>query len=176
MTNLEQRSAPSPTIPGSTETGRSAPAAAQELSGRPDIEITVPGEPKGKARPRFNRQTGQVFTPTASMRAEHRIQIEWIAIGRPTVQGPLRIEIEMILQRPKGHFRTNGELSTAGLRLPWPVKKPDWDNVAKLVGDSLNTLAYRDDAQIVDARTIKRWAQSGQQECTRIRIWELEDE
>ena len=31
-----------------------------------------------------------------------------------------------------------------------PMKKPDCDNVAKVVMDSLNKLAYHDDAQVVD--------------------------
>lgn len=142
-------------------------------SGRPDIDLTVPGEPKGKARARFNRQTGQVFTPTASMRAEHRIQIEWISAGRPIVEGPLRIEVDVVMRRPQNHWRKNGELTAAGERLPRPTKKPDWDNVGKLVADALNGNAYRDDCQIVEAHTSKRWAERDEQEHTRIRVYEL---
>lgn len=37
-----------------------------------------------------------------------------------------------------------------------PAKKPDCDNVAKIVLDALNKLAYRDDAQIVDC-IIRKW-------------------
>ena len=31
-----------------------------------------------------------------------------------------------------------------------PIKKPDMDNVVKVIADSLNGVAYRDDTQIVD--------------------------
>ena len=36
-------------------------------------------------------------------------------------------------------------------RLIRPTRKPDWDNVGKIICDALNGIAYRDDAQIVDA-------------------------
>lgn len=31
-----------------------------------------------------------------------------------------------------------------------PTKKPDFDNIGKIVADSLNGIAYRDDSAIVD--------------------------
>jgi Holliday junction resolvase RusA-like endonuclease len=36
-----------------------------------------------------------------------------------------------------------------------PVKKPDMDNVLKVVADALNSVAYRDDTQIVDCQLRK---------------------
>ena len=36
-----------------------------------------------------------------------------------------------------------------------PTKKPDWDNIGKIIADSLNGVAYRDDSQIVDAQVRK---------------------
>lgn len=144
-------------------------------SGRPDILLVVPGEPKGKARPRFNRTTGRAYTPSATQRAEHRIQLHWMQAGSPTVQGPLSIDIEAVLARPQGHFKVDGSLSAAGSRMPHPAKKPDWDNLGKLVADSLNGLAYNDDAQIVCAELRKRWAKPEENECTVIRIYEMAD-
>ena len=37
------------------------------------------------------------------------------------------------------------------------MKKPDADNVAKIVLDSLNKIAYEDDKQVVELTVIKRW-------------------
>lgn len=31
-----------------------------------------------------------------------------------------------------------------------PIKKPDVDNILKIIADSLNKVAYKDDAQIVE--------------------------
>lgn len=42
-----------------------------------------------------------------------------------------------------------------------PTLKPDWDNIGKAVCDALNGIAYKDDAQIISAEVIKRWAVDG---------------
>lgn len=140
------------------------------VSGRPDIELTVLGEPKGKGRPKFNRHTGSAYTPTPTIRAEQRIQTEWIHAGRPRLEGAVSLTIEIVLARPKGHWKTDGSLSAPGSRSPLPLKTPDADNALKLVCDALNGLAYDDDRQIVDMHARKRWARLGEHEHTRIEL------
>ena len=39
-----------------------------------------------------------------------------------------------------------------------PTKKPDLDNVAKIILDSLNKIAYDDDSQIVDLHIRKYYS------------------
>ena len=39
-----------------------------------------------------------------------------------------------------------------------PVKKPDCDNIAKIVLDALNKIAYKDDAQVAELSVKKRYA------------------
>lgn len=41
-------------------------------------------------------------------------------------------------------------------RIHYCTKKPDFDNIGKIVADSLNGLVYRDDAIIADGHVIKR--------------------
>lgn len=41
-----------------------------------------------------------------------------------------------------------------------PTKKPDWDNIGKIISDALNKFAFKDDAQITDARIIKKYART----------------
>ena len=36
-----------------------------------------------------------------------------------------------------------------------PTKKPDMDNVVKMIADALNQVAYKDDTQIVDCQVRK---------------------
>jgi Holliday junction resolvase RusA-like endonuclease len=43
------------------------------------------------------------------------------------------------------------------LGLRFALKKPDVDNVAKLVMDALEGYAYRADAAIADLRAVKLW-------------------
>ena len=40
-----------------------------------------------------------------------------------------------------------------------PLKKPDSDNIAKIVLDSLNKIAFDDDAQVVELTVIKKWTE-----------------
>ena len=39
-----------------------------------------------------------------------------------------------------------------------PIKRPDADNIAKIVLDALNGIAYKDDSQIVDLSVPKRYS------------------
>jgi Holliday junction resolvase RusA-like endonuclease len=39
-----------------------------------------------------------------------------------------------------------------------PTKKPDFDNIAKIISDACNGIVYKDDAQIVHAVIAKRWS------------------
>ena len=47
-----------------------------------------------------------------------------------------------------------------------PTKKPDWDNIGKVVADSLNQVAYRDDAQVVDSQVRKFYSDQPRIEVT----------
>lgn len=46
------------------------------------------------------------------------------------------------------------------LRLMFPTKKPDIDNIAKSILDALNKLAYRDDTQVVTLHMEKHYAEN----------------
>ena len=39
----------------------------------------------------------------------------------------------------------------------FPVKKPDADNIAKIICDALNGVAYRDDTQICSLEVVKQY-------------------
>ena len=41
----------------------------------------------------------------------------------------------------------------------FPTTKPDTDNIAKSILDSLNGIAYKDDKQVVDLRVRKQYAE-----------------
>ncbi|MEI3450518.1 MAG: RusA family crossover junction endodeoxyribonuclease [Blautia massiliensis (ex Durand et al. 2017)] len=41
-----------------------------------------------------------------------------------------------------------------------PTKKPDMDNVVKIIADSLNQVAYRDDTQIEDCQCRKFYSET----------------
>lgn len=118
--------------------------------------IWVPGEPVAKGRPRMGRG-GRVYTPDSTRQAERRIARAWWA---PPIEAdtPVQVIIEAHMKRPAAHYKKNGELTALGKRLPVPMKRPDLDNVVKLVLDALNTVAYVDDAQVQIIMARRQWA------------------
>ena len=133
------------------------------------IDLRVHGTPRGKGRPRFVKATGRTYTDAQTTEAEGDIIGAWERAGAPRVDGPVALHVTAVLERPKGHRKRNGDLSAEGLRHHWPAKKPDLDNLVKLVMDALNTRAYRDDCQVVHSVLWKRWASPG--EVAHTRVW-----
>jgi Holliday junction resolvase RusA-like endonuclease len=69
------------------------------------------------------------------------------------IDGCVELLLEFFEQRPKGHFRANGELKP-GMQ-PRPTKAPDWDKLARSVGDALNGICWRDDSQVCEGTVRK---------------------
>lgn len=122
------------------------------------VSFTVLGEPQGKGRPRF-RKVGsfvQTYTPdkTASYENLVRIEYERQCNGFRFEDGEmLDLRIYAYYGIPKSKpKKTKAAMAAGTIR---PVKKPDMDNVVKVVADSLNNVAYKDDTQIVDAMVRK---------------------
>ncbi len=123
------------------------------------VYFVVDGAPVGKARPRVTK-TGHAYTPTRTKVAETDVKQAWQAAGRPRLpDGAVTLMVAVQVTRPKTHYTTRGALSATGRRAPLPTSRPDLDNVAKLVADALNGLAWRDDAQITDLHVIRRWGE-----------------
>lgn len=130
--------------------------------------LCVPGQPEGKARARTvrNRSTGAVhsFTPQRTVLAEGEVRRHWEAAGQPRIDGPVALHLTLVIERPRGHYRSDGEtLSTEGQRHPRPDRqKPDVDNALKLVMDALNKRAWSDDVRVVSASVRREWGPRAQ--------------
>ena len=133
-----------------------------------EIVLRIDGQPRGKGRPRFNTKTGHAHTDKNTRTHEARVHDAWVNAGRPRIDGPVQLLISVVLERPMSHYRADGSLSAAGQRSPWPTKRPDFDNIAKLVADALNRCAYHDDASVVHHWSVKRWANANEREHTEV--------
>lgn len=69
---------------------------------------------------------------------------------------PIVLEALLLLPRPKGHFARDGALAKSAPRIPWT--RPDWDKVARSLGDALSGIVYRDDSLVAQALVTKRYA------------------
>jgi Holliday junction resolvase RusA-like endonuclease len=130
--------------------------------------IVVPGMPRGKGRPRFGR--GRAYTPAGTVEAEGDVVAAWLAAGSPRVEGPVALEVELRVPRPRSHWLRSGDLSAEGRRHPVPVRKPDLDNALKLVMDALANRAWGDDACVVTASVRRVWAGEA---ATVVRWWRV---
>lgn len=114
------------------------------------IKFTVLGEPQGKARPRFSRQNGRTYTPDKTVLYENLIRTEYLRQCpglRFADKEPLTMHIRAYYSIPKSVSQKRQAAMAEGLIRP--VKKPDADNIIKVVADALNKVAYRDDADLV---------------------------
>lgn len=119
--------------------------------------VVVEGKIKGKARPRFNTKTGKAFTPGDTITYENWIKCCYQEQDGKFIDGPVKARIEVYHKIPKSYTKKRVQAIRNGLEMP--LKKPDSDNIAKIVLDSLNKIAFDDDAQVVELTVIKRWTE-----------------
>lgn len=124
------------------------------------INFTVMGEPKGKGRPRFCRNTGHAITPKDTVNYETLVKMEYTqACGEQMFpdDAMLDMRIKAYYSIPKSASKKRHSAMLSGeIR---PTKKPDMDNVIKIIADALNKIAYRDDTQIVDCQVRKFYSE-----------------
>ena len=121
------------------------------------IVFTVKGEPKGKGRPRFTKN-GHVYTPAETSNYETLVGLSYRNSARGhKFTAPVRVTIRAYHKPPKGKSKKVVEDMLNGHILP--TKKPDADNIAKIVLDALNKVAWEDDTQVVEMMVAKRYAE-----------------
>lgn len=121
--------------------------------------IVVEGKINGKARPRHTR-AGITFTPQNTLHYENWVRLCYKDQCGKYFEGPIRASITAYYKVPKSF--TKKRIEAIRNCLDYPVKKPDSDNIAKIILDSLNKIAYNDDAQIIDLKVFKRWTEENE--------------
>ena len=122
------------------------------------MTIVIPGEPVGKQRPRVVRNGGvtRTYTPEKTASYENLVKVEYErqAHGEHYPSGtPVSMKITACFALNKGDSKRKRDYKLRGVIRP--TKKPDIDNVIKVIADALNGLAYDDDSQIVTAKVYK---------------------
>lgn len=126
------------------------------------LTFTVPGEPRGWARAR----TGQGHHFTDSKTRSEKASVAWWAqqAGAQVRDGPMCLTLTAYLGIPQSASKKRRAAMLAGGEMP--TKKPDLDNLAKLTMDALNSVAWKDDVQVVDLIVRKRWSDTPRVEIT----------
>ena len=114
------------------------------------ITFTVPGDPVPQPRPKISTIGGR---GRAYVEARHPIHVYRQAVASmakaagatPTDAAPLTLEIDLVMVRPKSHYKASGELNP---RTALKVPPGDCSNYQKGIEDSLNGVAWIDDVQV----------------------------
>lgn len=124
------------------------------------IKLTIYGAPMGKARARTVRKAnGRVhsYTPSKTVAYERKVAKAFVSeVGKanPTNK-PCAVSVIAWYKIPKSFSKKNIALALAGELLP--CVRPDVDNIAKLICDGLNGLAWVDDKQVIKLTVEKRY-------------------
>jgi Holliday junction resolvase RusA-like endonuclease len=122
------------------------------------IVFIVKGEPKGKGRPRLNRYSGSVYTPADTVQYERLVAWSYAnAAHGYKFTSPVKVTVKAYHKPPKGKSKkVVGDMLNGHIL---PTKKPDADNVAKIILDGLNHVAWDDDTQVVEMMVTKRYCE-----------------
>ena len=127
------------------------------------IKFSIAGQPFGKQRPKFSRAGNYVktYTPNETVSYENLVKLMY----QQAAEGKLFSEDAMLDVRIIAYYEIPKSISKKKRKAMLehkirPAKKPDWDNVGKIVCDSLNKVAYRDDSAVVDAQVRKFYSEN----------------
>ena len=108
------------------------------------IEIEILGTPIGKQRPRLSKYG--TYTPEKTVNYENYVKLCFINKYKnytPT-EKPLKAKITAFFEIPTSYSKKKKKELIGQPH----AKKPDIDNISKIILDGLNKLAYKDDNQI----------------------------
>jgi Holliday junction resolvase RusA-like endonuclease len=127
--------------------------------------MTLLGDPAHKARHRSriaytkDRKPFIHNYPDPDTEAAEKVIKQAAALqmrGRQPSGEPLCVLVVVDVRVPKSWPQRDQAAALDGRIVP--TSRPDWDNFGKLCSDALNEIVWRDDAQVVDARVVKRYS------------------
>jgi Holliday junction resolvase RusA-like endonuclease len=124
------------------------------------IEFTVPGDPRGKGRPRFSRvgKFTKTYTDAKTKMYEDKIASAARLAMYPhePLTTPIAVWMHINVPIPASYSKKRKEACLLGLEMP--CKKPDIDNVAKGILDAMNGIVYKDDVQVIRLTLHKQYS------------------
>mgnify|MGYP001605447687 CR=1 FL=1 len=145
----------------------------------PLVSILLPGDPRGKGRPRFRivKPRGRPQFVTVYTDRETGLYEEALArCGRVAMgalaplDGPLTAYVEAFVPIPSS-WSNKKQLAAAAGEI-FPTGKPDGDNYAKIAGDALNKIVWVDDSQIIMWQVLKLYSDFPR---LRVSVWDWDD-
>lgn len=122
-----------------------------------EIEFEVPGV-MGKMRARTVRRGSFTtsYTPKQDVNYENLVKTLYLNKSNGLMwndKEPIEVHIVAYFDIPRSYSKKKSKEAIE--HQMFPCKKPDADNIAKIILDGLNGVAYHDDAQIVLLTVLK---------------------
>ncbi len=121
------------------------------------INFIIQGKVQAKQRPRFNGKFA--YTPEKTVAYENWVKTCYLEKyrGQKPLEKPLKVKIIAYYEIPKSTSKKK-QKQMLDCEI-FPTVKPDTDNIAKSILDSLNKIAYLDDKQVVKLEVEKYYSQ-----------------
>jgi Holliday junction resolvase RusA-like endonuclease len=133
------------------------------------VEFFIPGVPRTRSAKKTTVRGGKPFSYTPENSAEQ----EWFSVSRQVahqnapeklLDGPLGQRLTFMLgEKPKSWKKRDTK----------PFKKPDLDNLEKLLNDALEKVIFVNDSRIVEKYVAKKF---GHPPGVHVEVWEITDE
>lgn len=126
-----------------------------------NMEFEVIGAPVGKRRPKFSTVHGyaQAIKPKEDVIYENLVKLSFQQ-AKPSDYNLFDKAVKMTILAcfaiPKSFSKKKQKEALEGTIRP--LTKPDADNIAKIICDALNDIAYKDDTQIIELTITKQYA------------------
>jgi Holliday junction resolvase RusA-like endonuclease len=139
------------------DVGRALLFAQEEELHNPAVTvfIEIPGEPPIAKRPRKNRDGTRVYGADGGEMLSLGQLIQLQLPKEPPFEGEARLDLAIYRMFPSDFPPYKRLLAELGYLSP--AVKPDYDNYAKIITDSMTKRLFRDDGQIVIGNVLKAY-------------------
>lgn len=126
------------------------------------LAFTVPGDARGKGRPRASTRGGfaRMYTDAKTRAYENTVRsfAANAMAGDPPLEGALDVSMQVRLAVPKSFSKRRRAAVLTGAEAYFGAF--DADNLAKSILDGCNGTVFRDDRQVMSLLVVKRAAES----------------
>lgn len=109
---------------------------------------------RGKGRPRFTKM-GIAYTDSKTVAYENLIKSSYLKHTDYISDKSIKMSMYVCFAPNKSDTKKKRLIKLS--RKLWPKKKPDVDNVVKVVLDALNKVAYKDDTQVNELQIVRHF-------------------
>ena len=112
----------------------------------------IDGVPMGKQRPKASFASHRIYTPSATINYENYVKFCYDG-HHHFEDNPVAVELLIFMPIPDSTSKKKRQqMIDRSIR---PTKKPDIDNIIKIILDGLNGVAWNDDKQVIEVSAKK---------------------